>query len=227
MLLLQCVTPASFAAKGHTTNNGGNLAEIRFTDAWRNFESRMAPCLTPQNICRLNARQLATLKSAVQNKPSMPMVMPSEGLLYHDGGAPKSDAEMYEVVLAILQDCGSSLNADSIGEISARALAVTSFAGVQLFRGQTWFVFQRKGLFVEYTGGVQDFTQQFRSLLKLPTGAPVNFERVWIRNNGGLIEISGRVIYTKDVQKDNGFTLLINPFEDGTIPARTSLTVFR
>jgi hypothetical protein len=227
MVLLQCVTQTSFAAKGHTTNNGGNLAEIRVTDAWRNFEAVMAPCLTPNNLCGLEPRALEALKAALAAKAGRPLVLPAEEVLYQAAGVPKSEAEMHEIILSSLQSCGPALTGISAREIAGRALAISPFAQVRLGGGPVWSVFQREGIFVEDAARVQDLTPKFRALLRLPEGAKLRFERLYAREiGGGLIEIGGRVGYVKEVERNDRFTILAQP-EGGALPQRYELVVFR
>lgn len=187
----------------------------------------MAPCLTKANLCGLSEAQKRRLQSAVTNKANMPMVMPAEELLYHADGSAKSEAEMYEVVLSITQDCGGALSTVAMEGIVPRALEFENFFSVTLFNGQTWHVFQRNGIFVEDVRAVHDLTPSVRQTLRLPADAPIKFERVWVRRVDGLVEFGGRITYVKAVTKNNGFTFTINPFADGTIPGDVGLVIFR
>lgn len=228
VVLLQCVSLSSFAASGQTTNNGGNLAEIRFTDAWKNLGKRFAPCLTPQNLCQLSRQQLRSLSSAIQTRNVRPMVLPGKRLLYHENGDAKSEAEIYGVVLGALQDCNFALEPETLTEIVTKANEISHFTPVKLNGGQNWFFFiQGKELFVEDAGGVKELSALFRDTLRLEAAAPILFHGLWAKNIAGMIELGGRVNYDRAGEKSGGFTILMSPTKEGLLPLRTSLTVFR
>lgn len=209
------------------------MAKARYAEAWKNLGRFMAPCLTPQNLCELTRQQLRALNSAMVARNTRAIFVPGLHLLQLEDGTVKSPTEMFEVVLGVLQDCNYALEPASLNQIVLRAANISQLTQVKLRDGQTWFIFQRKGLWIEDVAGVKDLTPQFRWMLGLSTHAALSFDQVWAKNIAGLIEIGGRVSEQRAGQRAGGssdtlgFTMLITPLKDGTLPSRISLTVFR
>lgn len=224
-LLVLCATLPSFIAGAHTSHNAAKSAELRYAAAWETLATRMAPCLTPQNICQLSRQQLRALKLALEARSKRPMVLPVPGAISYEDGAPKSEGEILEAVLGVLQDCNYALEPESLRDIVSKALEVSDFMVLPVHGGEPWIMFQRRGLFIEEASGVTDLTGHFRSMLHLAPDETLRFTGLWSKNIAGMIEIGGRV--NNGSAGESRFTMLIGRTKSGPVPSRVSLTVFQ
>jgi hypothetical protein len=125
--IIQCIIGvdrgwAAAANTGHTTNNGGGLAELIVADLTANLAHFLAPCLTPANLCELEPRQITQIRSALVAYQDKVREI-SAHRLYTPDGAPLNRVQLLTLVLENLAGCESLLSG-APALIAERALRI-------------------------------------------------------------------------------------------------------
>lgn len=238
-ILVQCAISVAWAASGHTIPNGGDTVEMAFREIYKNLPKRMAPCLTPANLCGLTPAQKSTLLGAlalqgqchstvefVPNLPASAVDVCGQPLridpqaLYAEGDKEIPEVEMAALALSALQKCAGILG-EPLTAAATRAFEFQSFQKLMVGGAEVYVFSSANVLSVETGGAVQALAGTLRAKLRLAERAGLNFQSVGARARGNILEISGQVIYTgrAGAESSRNFTVV----KDG---AKVELQVF-
>lgn len=191
-LVVQCIiyTPLVAAGTGHTTNNGGGIAEIEYTGIWQTLEQIMRPCLHPASPCELTQDQMEMLKSALQKRPASPVNITAKDL-YNPDGTALPRVELLTLALARALDCEGLL-----GNFRAHLLAkrVLEFKHYREFSGGRAVMLRDQDLEVIVDNKMIDLTMKLRQRMRLAYNARVQILDARASENREGIHIHGSVV---------------------------------
>ncbi len=140
------------ARVGHTIGNGGGGAELRFLELWKFAPNAVSAALHSSNPLDLNERQISELKevqSRIQacsseleitsdplatQKGCERVTVVHQSSLYSEAGEPKSQAEMWQVLMSVLMvgGCESALvNLEGISGVAGQLALLKGFVSLK------------------------------------------------------------------------------------------------